>query len=137
MGCDIHAFLEVVNPTDNSANFISKIEIERSYCLFAFMANVRNIPERGLKFPVFEPKGMPVKVSKEVQDKLEGEFDDHSHAWLSLEEIEEVQRRYQSDIDLGEQIPNGPSPSLAELITKMRFLKNEGREPRLIFYFDN
>jgi hypothetical protein len=139
MGCDIKAFVEYsFTESDGSKGFAywNWVPLLRNYTLFALMANVRN---RAKLEPVCLPKGLPQNLSDEVRDRYEDDCrrygiggENHSHSWLSLPELEEVQRRYQEfgsdESDL----------YLEAAMAVMRALEQKGREEsRLVFWFDN
>lgn len=80
MGCDIHSRAE--RKIGGRWQVIDGLQPFdwRSYGLFGFLANVRNysaVP------PLSEPRGLPDDAP------ATGEYDlgDHSHSWLSLEEL--------------------------------------------------
>lgn len=88
MGCDIHikaqkrdgdSWVNVNGDfTEGSAPFDW-----RSYGLFGFLAGVRNYSDLT---PISEPRGLPEGVT-EWSDNDETWFGDHSHSWLSVEEL--------------------------------------------------
>ena len=75
MGCDVHAFIDYDDFKTREgdwyvSNFASHVDIGRNYTLFALMAGVRYDENRmGGKLPMFEPRGIPNKVSWSVKDE--------------------------------------------------------------------
>ena len=65
MGCDIHAFIDY-KENDYVRNF-AEVNIGRDYALFTVLAGVRSYGDTKVK--MFEPKGLPKKVSYQVEDK--------------------------------------------------------------------
>lgn len=107
MGCDIHICLERKVNIDGVDRWVnidphtwceheSKLEKndvygDRNYELFAAIANVRSRAEN----PHTEPKGMPKdchKITKDCAD--EWGVDGHSHSYLTLSELKEINRAY-------------------------------------------
>jgi hypothetical protein len=147
MGCDIRAFVEY-SFTDSAGSkgfaFWYQVPLLRNYTLFTLMANVRK--RSGLE-PVSLPKGLPQNLSDEVKEIYEYDCrrynvsGNHSHSWLSLSELEEVQQRYRElisdEIDLLVE-SDQPDVFLDAAIAVMRALEQQGREEsRLVFSFDN
>lgn len=97
MGCDIHAFIEERRiGSEDKFWWFASVEINRNYQLFALMAGVRYEVERMNGFtPISTPKGLPDDVGFHVQGESESwEGDGHSHSWLTLDELEKVERDY-------------------------------------------
>ena len=98
MGCDIYSLVEVKDPSTGKWNKVGDIFLEvdstdkytddpfcwRSYGLYGFLANVRNYSECE---PISEPKGVPENLSTEGQSLFQEGIDDHSHSWLTLQEL--------------------------------------------------
>lgn len=90
MGCDINAVIETRRIVDWSDTFqpwriADEPEINRSYELFAFLADVRN--DDGI-LPIAEPKGVPEDTSEVTSAWIEyNGSDGHSHSWLTLAEL--------------------------------------------------
>ena len=104
MGCDIHMYVE--RKTDNgwfncdyfvpNVNYKvgmcesekwSRVPIydDRSYSLFATLANVRNY---GNTPYISEPKGVPDDTCDYIKNECDKfYFDDHSHSYLTLQEL--------------------------------------------------
>ena len=95
MGCDIHAYLE--KQVNGKWLLHNEKKIGRDYNLFAFMVGVRVYQERSaeeLIKPVSKPRGLPKDVSHSVREASKDWGDDgHSHSWLNLEELKEVEQR--------------------------------------------
>ena len=102
MGCDIHLYAEkkidekwvCLNPLmwdvydrkPYKHRTVEQFNIERSYVLFGFLANVRTLQEKGFG----EAKGFPKDVSKEIKEKYEEwGLDAHSASYLTLKELNE------------------------------------------------
>jgi hypothetical protein len=78
MGCDIHAFVEYIDPNwADQPRFLAKVHIRRDYSLFGIMAGVRR--SQGLE-PVSLPKGLPKEISYQLQ----------SEAYLFVVDKEEI-----------------------------------------------
>lgn len=128
MGCDIHLHIEA--KINGKWEHLSNPLVERSYPLFAIMANIYNL-ENNIK-PITNPRGLPIDISDETRrDYCEEMF--FGESWLSDEEIPILQRRYADymkktwEYDNADAIKDSlqieyPSP-LGEI--------------RLIFWFDN
>jgi hypothetical protein len=172
MGCDIHSFAEKkVNGKWERVE--EKIFLEgtepfgwRSYSMFAFLADVRNYD---YCTPLSKPKGLPddSEFLNELSDYdisithrlyLEGDYDYHSHSYLTLKELLDFD--YDQDFwnrRVTKQIgPNSwDGAALAEegegeiisyrenlgegFFKDLETLKTLGdlEEVRIVFYFDN
>lgn len=89
MGCDIHAHTEI--KVNGRWEHYRAPCISRDYALFSMMAGVRTWA--GAPDPIAEPRGLPEDAS--VTTKLDSESygkDGHTHSWLSLTEMEAVER---------------------------------------------
>jgi hypothetical protein len=91
MGCDIHAHFEV--KINGEWIHYSEPRIDRSYTLFAKIANVRNCSksEKGYIEPITNNKGLPCNIS--IITKIHykhWESDAHSTTWLDAKEIKEM-----------------------------------------------
>jgi len=136
MGCDIHAYIEVVHKGDQQREFVDDfghIYLGRNYELFSLMAGVRG----GLE-PVVGPKGIPTNISPGVHSAFtEWGIDAHTPTWLSLEELFEVRERYEKE---GETfVPRTLNAALAAMCELQCFDDNDREiaSPRLVFWFDN
>lgn len=114
MGCDIHGVFQRFDPNEEGwFDVESKYEQERHYQLFAVLAGVRNgsgfagIPTGDAVVPISEPRGLPddfvvdedshpisdIKYMTPWRQKyaeleeMEIWMGDHSHSWLSGEEM--------------------------------------------------
>ena len=91
MGCDIHATIEVKEDyLKHWVGIIKGIEIDRQYCLFTVLANVRNMnKERDQNnVPISNPRGIPEDVSFEFREEQENfGGDSHSISWVTFEEL--------------------------------------------------
>ena len=145
MGCDIHLYIEkkvrgewicispmVMNkysdPLPYSRRKYQEIYDSRNYSLFAFLANVRGENPNGFG----EPRGLPLDVSKDVNDMAEEwGMDGHSHSWVSLKEIKENMVDdfvfdFQEVIDFCEQYT-----------WNYELGEHKEDEVRIVFWFDN
>jgi hypothetical protein len=85
MGCDIHLHIE--EKTNGIWQHIDEKEVDRAYCLFAKMANVRNYENR--INPISLPKGLPDDVTEETVDDLCSP-NNHSYSWLGSDELQQL-----------------------------------------------
>lgn len=169
MGCDIHSFAEVrkdgvwelvedaIFPYDEfdrewlKKDFSSEPIRDRNYGLFGWLADVRNY---SMVTPICEPKGLPRDVSDCVSlESYDWEPDGHSHSWLSLKELLEVDydvtfedRRVTRGsngayiADVGEGTIVSLRDHLGnEFFSTLEVLKTLGspEDVRLVFWFDN
>ncbi len=102
MGCDIHLITEIrKNGKWERVLEIPETFDKRNYSIFAFLADVRN--DWGIKG--FKPKGLPEDISSLTFDKDEDDEEDyyeidfreensdyHSHSWLTLKELQDVDK---------------------------------------------
>lgn len=68
MGCDIHAYVEVVDHYPDGCSFahgFAALEMDRNYGLFAVLAGVRN--DDSIR-PLSEPRGVPPDLSSLASD---------------------------------------------------------------------
>jgi len=80
MGCDIHSRAErKVNGKWEIIRGLAPFDW-RSYGMFGFLAGVRNYSD---VTPLSEPRGLP----DDTPEYEECELGDHSHSWLSIEEL--------------------------------------------------
>jgi hypothetical protein len=87
MGCDIHLHTEV--KINGQWHHYSTPDIDRTYALFAKMANVRNC-HREIE-PISEPKGLPDDMTFLTRfDRNNWEGDAHSDSWLNIHEIKQL-----------------------------------------------
>lgn len=148
MGCDIHIALErlIDNGTsweaqcqwDEGDDYLrqadSPLRIDRSYDLFAVLANVRNYC---LAEPISQPRGLPDDVSTMVRRWSEYDDDElHSHSWLSLAELRAYDWSQRPD-------GRGKKTTLRErckdFLDSVEEACKEGDESewRVVFFFDN
>lgn len=91
MGCDIHIIVQVLKDGVWSTLDYDP-EFYRSYNLFGFLANVRNMSQSPV---ISEPRGMPEDVEVEENDDWcmgylkDGEtwMGEHSYSWLLASEL--------------------------------------------------
>jgi hypothetical protein len=106
MGCDIHLHIEI--KLNNKWEHYACPRIERWYQLFAKMAGVRNYVESGV-IPISLPKGIPEDVTSITKyDYERWDTDGHSHSWLNLKEIAELE-------DWLNQMKEGNNPNNGDL----------------------
>lgn len=120
MGCDIHAYIEIPlahRPT--GWDFFAKLDVDRNYSLFGLMAGVR--AERKL----FDPKGIPRRMSLEVSDEWDGGIGWHTPSWLTADEF----ARVVDELDA----PPVPYAQARAILAALRELPGS----RLVFWFDN
>lgn len=87
MGCDIHAHLEV--KLNGGWHYLTPVDFERDYALFARMADVRNSYQGRREIePISKPRGLPSDAAfmTVFHSDVYGS-DGHSHSWLSYDEI--------------------------------------------------
>jgi len=86
MGCDIHTVVEVKH--DGRWQAVEKSAFDcRSYGLFGFLANVRNVSRVPNPWP---PRGWPQDVTDHAGAILERwELDAHNLHWVSVKELKE------------------------------------------------
>lgn len=107
MGTDIHGVLQTGYEHDGKVNWhtVCEIEDDRNYYVFAALADVRNgygfagVYRHEPVIPISEPRGLPedFKVDGEADHYPYGKYEganytwmgDHSHSWLTLDEISE------------------------------------------------
>lgn len=135
MGCDIHAYVEVVYPGDHAyAECIADLLPGRYYAVFGVLANVR-----GSGAPI-EPRGIPTNLSIEVANEyFERPFlacpDWHSTSWLLTAELKQVEEAYKA-------IYEQPFPlEFRALVAFMEALDLDSDPKqhfaRFVFWFDN
>ena len=87
MGCDIHCHIEV--KLNGRWEHWSTPQIERSYWLFARMADVRNREEPNRVYPICAARGM-VNDPSILTEVAYTHDDGHHHSWLSGKELEDL-----------------------------------------------
>jgi len=94
MGCDIHPYFEAQFP-DGTWQMIEAVDCGRSYDWFGLAAGVRRNFEES-----FEARGMPPSPSWtwEYLSEMSTDFF-HSHSWLTLSDLREVNRLWQKRIN--------------------------------------
>jgi hypothetical protein len=133
MGCDIHPYIQYKAEHEWLVGW--SVEIGRNYDLFGLMAGVRGGAE-----PVADVRGLPGRVAWLIDDEAflyeDGERrldpDGHTHSWLTIDELREVHKRYHSSTDA-----LYPEWELQLILTAMEGMAKQGREPILVFWFDN
>lgn len=95
MGCDIEAHLEV--NVRGRWRYFAPAEIDRHYGLFAKMAGVR----RSRPLPIAPPKGLPddAAYTTRLHARLLDSPFRHSHSWLGLDELMEVLRYVDAELE--------------------------------------
>ncbi len=118
MGTDISIHVEIKRV--NQWCFLEDLEINRSYRLFATLANVRN--DFGI-IPIHkEFKGLPKDVTIDIEDSDLEEFGYTGYTWLLLSEMEEYKNTYNINI-------------LDELISLIDFHNVPSENIRIVFTF--
>ncbi len=138
MGCDIHPYWEA-RFSDGTWQMIEEVDCGRSYDWFGLAAGVRRNFEES-----FEPRGLPPFPSwtwEYLNERSEGFL--HSHSWLSLSELGEVNRLWQKrinddrddDYDLkSERIRDFIVPLAPDhIITGILIPDNDGRVKKIPF----
>lgn len=151
MGCDIHAYLEMVE--DHYTWSLAKFRPGRNYLMFSLMAGVRTYEQTVL----FTPRGAPDNMGFEARwdyyvmpdENISREDiqrwiasgssvwvdeerfiatnpDWHSASWLTTTEMQQVYSTYGSEIE--------SEPGYKALLAAMETL---GDKARLVFWFDN
>lgn len=123
IGCDIHIWLEGVDEK-NKVDFIAELNGHRNYELFGLLAGVRGGD------PVYEPRGVPESMSFYYELEVKSwDADGHSHSWLNLEELKEVEKRYKR---------TWPSDQIDMWIAMMEGVEKKTKlKTRIVFFFDN
>jgi len=124
MGCYIHTVLEVVGPDEYVEDFAT-LNLSQDYAMFSLMAGVRSEISA---IPVSEPKGLPEKVSRTVEEESK-KPNLHSHSWLTLAELKRVQKRITKLIGYEHW-------ELAIIIAMMEKIHCRRWKSRLVFWFD-
>lgn len=92
MGCDIHAVFQA-KKNGRWIDVESEYDERRHYFLFAWLANVRNgygfagVPTHDPVSPIAEPRGVPKGLTLENDEHNGKWLGDHSHSWLTADEI--------------------------------------------------
>lgn len=152
MGCDMHLHVEV--KLDGRWEHYAAPGVERSYALFALMADVRN-DRVGSLVPISPPKGLPDDITAMTRFDAErwGE-DGHSHSWLSADELVVLDERWNAFLE--EQHMDGFKHDLEHSMLHRCYLfgnsfagfrkypedftrppKNRITDVRFVFWFDN
>jgi hypothetical protein len=120
VGCDIHSYIEM--KIEDTWVYAGYIVVWRNYHLFAKLADVRN---DGSVTDYIEAKGLPSDVSSVLQDASDRwGRDAHSHSYLTLQEIEEIDLKGIKRLLQVEFMRN---------LLKLPFVE----DVRLVFWFDN
>ncbi len=157
MGCDIHLFIEhwsnkpdkfpfrrKSSMRDRNISEILNIDLEyrwvgesdfsdydfnRSYYIFSILANVRNNPSNII--PISEPRGIPEDASDSYLFVSEDYGNDgHSHSYFLLSELLEVDWFGLYGVDV-------LSGSFGNLLERLKSIKEDPKNIRLVFFFDN
>lgn len=138
MGCDIHGVVQTRWKDGAAWRTRAMIDRDRNYLLFSALAGVRGYDDSA---PISEPRGLPndFKPGKRMDEhvlELEGStvniwMGDHSHSWLTLDEIEQWPGWDQNDLRarVGEQ--------WWAWLRWIRLKYGELADVRLVFGFDN
>jgi hypothetical protein len=148
MGCDIHLFTEV---KINSKWYCHAVcEVQRDYDLFYKMAGVRGRDNDTV--PISLPKGLPDDISdvtKAYADYWDG--DGHSYSWLNSNEILELEKWVECEIEERRNKSREPLPydypekrwgylfgnPWGDFINSERFDPENIEDIRFVFWFDN
>lgn len=124
---------------DDDVPYIQSVEgTNRDYYLFGRLAGVRDS-----KSKVYEPRGVPNNLSKEVESVIERWCSDgHSHSWLTFKEFK---RALFKDVWYSEDQNNGYTQMInhcekwIEMEEAEAVLLNLDIKPevRIVFFFDN
>ena len=142
MGCDIHAYIESVYSGQDGAPdlvaCVAVLDIDRDYCLFGALADVRN--RCAVKCP-YPPKGLPVtELSYQVHGGVKMWRDDmHSASWLTARELEEVLVSWRdTQCSVGDYTHH--NAQIEGILAHMEALDehyDRYRYSRLVFWFDS
>lgn len=116
MGTDIHGFVEYRDERNEWRALFALACLPRHYPLWDKMAGAR------AGEAIFEKRGWPDDVDEFGLYLMENEPCDHSHSWLTADEIERCLKECIHD-----------DPEMRAIIAAMRTFK----EARLVFAFDN
>jgi len=133
MGCDIHLHSEV--KINGQWHHYLKNRIERDYRLFAKMASVRN--EDNKIMPISKPKGLPNDIS--LITKIDADQlgkDGHSHSWLGIEEIRQLQKEI-GLTNFSETYPFLFGYLFYDLTSIQAEISPTIEDARFVFWFDN
>lgn len=123
MGCDIHAFVESREFSDDSYWYQAEISLSRNYRMFGLLAGVRGNDE------LFTPKGFPLNASPMTRDiYINMRNDAHTSSWLTVDEFAQALEVYGQKE--GWTVPPVYTATLA-------FMRTLGDSARLVFWFDN
>ena len=126
MGCDIHAWIEVVDRKRSYTCAIARVYLDRDYRMFERLCGVRGNVKRALA----PPRGLPDQLSSWCAgDVEEWHSDGHSHSWLSAAEFKKAVRGVQH---AGWFVDASDKAAVAMLAC----LAEQG-EARIVFFFDN
>ena len=128
MGCDIHILLEFKCPTENYWTGIVLNHTSRSYCLFGYIAGVRN----STVIPVSEPKGFPDDFKVDYYPDF-GTSAEHTQTWLTVDEMDEAIENTRADVDNGGFV----DIYLRYLHLLAKRLKTDGHDVRYVIGFDS
>ena len=148
MGCDIHAYAEVllkgrwhqagevgydwnydtVTHEETRILAIKDVYDERNYTLFGILAGVRVDDEE----PIIERRGLPSDVSKELKKRSDNMgADGHSHHYYYVDELVENKLRF-----VGREYVKSFVPEVIDYLVGLG--KFPGVEDvRFVFWFDN
>jgi hypothetical protein len=145
MGCDIHTSLAVHRSSDGREYDLAignDVLGDRDYFFFALIAGVWN--HFGIK-PIAEPRGFPKwfnggKTDEQNQEGYGywGATDgDHSHSWLTVQELREVAARYVAEAPSQWSTDKyATQASILAICAYMDALRGQD-EALFIFSFDN
>lgn len=108
------------------------LDINRSYCLFSILADVRN-GDYELN-PISDPRGIPVDASEQYKKIAENDpCIYHSHSYHSLKQLKEHEWKYEGEKYDWEYLKGYFPIDLEDLA-----IKHGGDDNvRIVFFFDN
>ena len=144
MGCDIHVHVEIKRAGQQTWQHWAMPESGRHYVLFGIMAGVRGSQSDVLPPPRGLPDDIALPTERAVDDWAE---DAHSHSWLGIEELKQVEHEYADYADDSYDEDDefnmmktlfgwntAPAESLDEYI---KTLPDDLRDMRFVFWFDS
>lgn len=136
MGCDIHVIAEI-KTANHRYRAVPKFHPfeERAYCVFGWLAGVRNYSQVG---PLVPPRGFPLDNSRASQNLASRwQYDLHNASYISIEELAAVD--YSQIVE--DRRCTGQKLSLTDFLGK-QYMDDLARcmklgVHRIVFFFDN
>lgn len=141
MGCDIHSIVQTRNSDGSWSTVPSQFYDDRSYGLFALLADVRNYSEVPT---IHKRRGLPDDIVNQLEndDEIDGVWlGDHSFTWYTLDELLDFnyKQRFVDKREFG-----NPDCAIEDIIPDYYFsileeLKKLGdpKNTRIVMGFDN